>query len=445
MNRLIFLTALCGALTLTAAEPADFRYFRQLAPPVQADAKLLNSVKLDRSVLEEAKSPDDVRLFATDGQEVPFQRERQFHSKTVLKTESVSSRVESFDVDGKRAMVLVDLTRKEVRTPVSNRLEIITPEQNFEKKVSIHGFDGSQWQLLSKDLLFFDRNPRFPIANKVLGFPEGRWQKLRVEIDNYAEDEASPLRRIVSGAAPEDRKEERNLLFRELKIDGVKVFHEFPQLAPKSPLELKYPLAVTSVSTDRAKRATIIGFSAGNLPIHQLEVRTTSNNFNREATLESVKGRLRQTIRLEKISLAGCNVDNTGFAFAEQQPGECRLTILNGDNPPLEAIALTASGPAYHLITLPEAIPARLYYAGNGSPPGEYDIAQTLRNIDVATSRFNPYAPGEPQPNPDYRQRAPERPIGKYVFFTAIGVLLLALVIFIIRNGSKIEQEHLEE
>lgn len=69
----------------------------------------MNSVRLNADVLSAIASPDDLRLFSADGRELPFKREPVFTSRELFRSNPVRSRVESFDVESGRAVLVVEV------------------------------------------------------------------------------------------------------------------------------------------------------------------------------------------------------------------------------------------------------------------------------------------------------------------------------------------------
>jgi hypothetical protein len=431
-----------AALALTAAEPNDFRYAKELFPPEAAATARLNSVKLDAEVLSAVSSFDDLRLFSASGQELPFKRERMFQRAESVRTDPVPGAVQSFELIDQRAVIIVAVGPPPHRGARVNQLTIRTAEQNFEKKVAIYGWNGGDWQLLTENQLFFDRNPRFNLSNHTFDFPDGYWKRLKIEIGNYGEDYVSPLRKITTGEDPLNRKEEHELLFRELKIDSVELSRNVPIVVSTLPLEVEYPLEVIAIKQDAAAKTTVIAFRVNRVPLTRIKLFTGSRDFSRRAVYTEEGSDFQQEVRFESFDFTGLHRLKTEVRFdAERRPEVGRLTIFNGDNPPLEKPSLKAYGPAYHLLTLNRNVPARLCYAGNGLPPGDYDLAQTLSGLDTAIQNVNSYRAGEQRENPDFRTRFRPDWNGKVIFTVIIAVLALALLVFIVKNFAKIEKE----
>ena len=176
----------------------------------------------------------------------------------------------------------------------------------------------------------------------------------------------------------------------------------------------------------------------------RLELLSSSTNFSREATFETVDGTLKKHARLESLSIPGYTRRTTAISFGgEQRLGLCRITIRNGDNPPLETLTLKGYGPVYRLVTLAADIPAKLCYGGNGVAPGDYDLGRTLSGINTATLKFNEYQCGPQLDTPDFRESEEENSwffSSKWIFPAATVLLALVLIVFIVRNIGLVEK-----
>lgn len=453
---LLLLIALSGAGTLFgASSPSDYRYFMELSPPAAIIETQLNSIPLNDAVWEKIASPDDMRLYTQDGREVPFLLQQRFISGEKVRYEAIPGVVKSFEQEENKAILLLQVGKDDGNGACVDALTIRTGEQNFEKQISIFARSiegGDEWQLLVQDQPFFDRNPRFALRSVSFELPRGNYRELKIQIDNYREDYLSPLRRITESESGDGnaaaRQEERKILFRELKIDGVDLAQSVPVKFSKQPLEESRKLEILDITTNPAEKTTVIRFDCRNIPLTRLELASDTTNFSRRADFETEDGRIHYRAQLESVSIPKFSRHSARVDFAgEQRFGVCRLTIQNDDNPPLEKITLLGCKPVYHLVTLGTEIPDALYYAGNGVEPGDYDLARTLAGIDPAELAFNEFQPGVPQQNPHFNPSGsgglgfdPER------VFSVVAVLLaVALIAFIFRNIRRVENPPPEE
>lgn len=443
MKRQLYPALLLLGAHLLAAAPEDYRYFAELVPPGEAVANRLNSIQLDNAVWPVIAGVGDMRLYSQDGRELPFQAEPRVENGSALCSEQVPGTVVSFDLDGRKAVILVQVG-KEGKGARVDSLTLRTAERNFEKRVSISGRDGGAWRLLVKETPFFDRNPRFALRRISFEFPAGFYRELKIEIDNYGEEYVSRLRRITEGEAPESRRQEREVLFRELKIDDVVLRVKNSVKFSGRPLEQTFIPEIRSISTDPETKSTIIEFDCRKIPLNRLKLLTADTNFSREAEFETSDGAVRKTVRLESLSIPGYSRRATDITFqGEPRFGRCRLTLRNSDSPPLEQLALKGYGPVYHLITLAPDIPAKLCYGGNGVAPGEYDLGRTLSGVNTALLQFNEYRCGSQQRNPDFRETAEgvsQLFTSKWIFPAVVVFLALVLALFIARNIRHVEK-----
>ena len=443
MKRQFYPALLLLGGTLLAASPEDYRCFSELFPVGGVEAEQLNSIQIDNAVWPEISAPDDMRLYSREGRELPFLSRVRFESGSALLSEPVQGTLLSFDLDGRKATICVRVGEAGKGARVDT-LTIRTSERNFEKRVSISGRDGGPWRQLVKETPFFDHRPRIALRRISFELPAQNYRELKIEIDNCGENYVSPLRRITGGEVPESRRQERAVLFRELKIDGVDLSVKRSVKLNDRPLEQEFMPELRSVTNDPATKSTIVEFDCRKIPLTRLELLTDSTNFSRHAEFMASDGSFGKTVLLKSLSLPDCSRRSTTIILdGEHRFGLCRITIENGDSPPLEKIVLKGYGPIYHLITLAEALPARLCYGGNGVEPGEYDLGRTLSGVNPALLKFNEYRCGPQQRNPAFRETAAGLSgllAFRWAFPAAIVLLVLALGIFIVRNISRVEK-----
>lgn len=442
-KRLLYVLLLVFCSALQAASPEDYRFFTELVPPEKEVTKQLNSVRLNNAVWTAISGLGDMRLYSAAGRELPFKSEQLFESGSTLRSEPVPCQVISFKLEGRKAVIFVRVGRDGKGARVDS-LTIRTNERDFEKRVTISGRDNVAWHELVRESPFFDRNPRIALRRVSFHFSAGCYRVLRIEIDNYGEDYVSPLRRITEGETPENRKEEREVLFRELKIDGIDLSVKKSVNVSACAVEQSFEPEIRSVANDPETKCTVIEFDCRWIPMTRLELLSSSTNFSREATFETVDGTLKKHARLESLSIPGYTRRTTAISFGgEQRLGLCRITIRNGDNPPLETLTLKGYGPVYRLVTLAADIPAKLCYGGNGVAPGDYDLGRTLSGINTATLKFNEYQCGPQLDTPDFRESEEENSwlfSSKWIFPAATVLLALVLIVFIVRNIGLVEK-----
>lgn len=239
--------ALFPALPLTAAEPEDFRYFEELVPPGYdlSGAVELGPAECGRSFGDCVARRPAALLRGRAGTAVQARAGVHFAGAFPVESGPEPGRIVRC---GERPGGPRRRGRRAGENgAVLNHVAIRTGEQNFEKRVSISGLDDISWRPLADHLPFFDRNPRFAIGRKEFSIPEGRYRKLRIEIDNYGEDYVSPLRKLTAGDDPAVRREEREVLFRELKIDGVELSRSVFDRVSVSPVLARYTPEIRSV------------------------------------------------------------------------------------------------------------------------------------------------------------------------------------------------------
>lgn len=436
-------------LSLAGAEENEFRYYRDLTPPADVQAKQFNSVRLPGEVFAKMDSLDDLRLFSASGVELPFQREQVFVLRTERRYVSEPSQVKSFSLKDNQAIILIDPVspKKELRV---DRITIRTSERDFEKRFSAFGTDaaGKETELLAGEP-FFDQSSRLAVSRKTFLLPKTAvCRELKLVIDNYGEAHVSPLRQIATDSNPENRHEAYSQLRRELKIDGVSLDQSREFRETVRPTTATYPVEVLSVTNDANSKTTVIAFDGKRQPLARLILRTPDVNWSREVLLEDPESGYAKRGRLQSLDLPGLLPRTTALEFEglRRLGPSCKLTIFNEDNPPLNQPRPEGIGPEFRLVLLPGALPVRLCYASTGLPPGQYEIGQMLNEVDPARRQYNEFRTGGEQPTPNYKAAVPEKKFLRWnqVFFVVLGVLILVLITFIIFSMRKIEKDSSE-
>lgn len=436
-------------LALAGAEENAFRYFRDVTSPADLQPKRFNSVRLPGEVFAKIDSLDDLRLFSASGVELPFQREQVFKLRTERRYVAEPSRVKSFTLKGNRAVIIVEPVppQKELRV---DRITIRTGEKDFEKRLFAFGTDAAGKETeLTADEPFFDQTSRLAVSRKT--FPLSKpavCRELRIVIDNYGEEHVSPLRRISTDNSPDRRREEYSQLHRELKIDGVDLEQSREFRETVHPELISCPVEILDTVNDAKSKSTVITFDGKRQPVTRLNLRTPDVNWSREVLFEDSESGYVKRARLQHLDLPGILDPRIAIEFdgLRRLGPSCKLTIFNEDNPPLNRPHPEGIGPEFRLVLLPGTLPTRLCYASAGLPPGQYDAGRVLNEIDPARRQYNEFRTGNEQPTPDYKATAPSKSFvkGEWLFFGILGVLMLALIVFIVKSMRKIENDSSE-
>lgn len=392
-------TALLAALLPAALAAGDAGVLKSLKylKPVEGDAPTAESL------LSAEFSPDiysnsgdafeDVRLFNGDSKEIPFAVKRLDGTpkKRVL-TLDCPSKVASLDKlpDNKVEIIVERLPdRPESKLPV-DAISIDSPTRNFEKRVAIYGLeeDGS-WTELCREAPLFDYSAYMDFSRKSVPIPESLHKSYRISISNYTEDKDSSAMELVRKFRKGEETTEIRRRTRQseiLKIDGISICAKKESALEVPPLLKAY--ALHPLSTEERGGDSILSFETGRAPLRRIEVETESSAFMRDALLESSADgkawRFLASARLHRLNLAGVSESKLSIEFPEIRAPHLRLTIRNGDAPPLKISGLKAEGSSYCAEFIAKADDVkglRLYYGGAGVKSPNYDAPELIAKL----------------------------------------------------------------
>jgi hypothetical protein len=166
------------------------------------------------------------------------------------------------------------------------------------------------------------------------------------------------------------------------RIDGAIISR-----TPRTPRPLRRGADVTQTSGDPTRIVLDLGYA--NVPIDELEVSARTRRYNRRARVEGSNDRKRW------VPLATARVFRLGESGVRLVPGVgsrsgpptsigvdarhryLRLTIVNGDDPPLEGIEVVAlARPRPLLVEGGHPPPLRVLYGSSTARPPSYDFAR---------------------------------------------------------------------
>ncbi len=385
-------------------DPKTWR-FRKSVKLVAAAAGY-GEIALDAEVYDRAdRSLDDVRVVTRAGEEIPYVIRRWPASETMG---TVSTLMVNLSVQPRR------LTRFELQTlrlgQPHNQVTITIADPEFlPRQVTVEGSDDRKtWFVLSRGEVY-----RFALGAEEhsIGYSQSVYQFVRVTIHD---DDRTGLR--VKDAA---------LRFR--------------QVVPAR--EDRWFAGSIEAVTDPQARTTTVIVDAGfaRLPIAQLTVTiTTPAAFARPAEVEVSADRTTwQTVAsttLVRTRQAGGD-GSISIPFGEVRARFVRLTVRNGDNPPLGIVRALVHG-IQRTVLFPTTLGGMywLYFGGPADSP-QYDLPEVLsREVtplhpargSTGLVETNPaYVP----PLPPKRPWTEEHPLVLWTILGGVGIALALLII----------------
>ena len=382
-------SVMCFVTTMAfAAEPA-FQFTREVELPSLEQEELF-SIKLDSPVYDATRSGlEDLRLLDKAGQPVPFLVRQMTTSRTqTLRRTWTANGISARPLDDGGLEITVTLDR---HAPAPNGLTLVTPLNNFEKRVRVEtSNDGRQWQEVAQSPIF-DYSRYVDVRKDWLSFPKTDRRHVRILIDNVTatqESELLELTRRLQGSQETNRQERLVLKRRPFRIDRVEFWRDIPQEVPKADVKQTYPVGSFHLEQDPDAQQTHILVGMREEPLTSLTIETTERNFSRQATVEveDVEGIRRNWRPIAKATLTRIDFKNLqrehlSADFPESRQRKFRIVIENRDSPPLNITGITARGNVYEVIFL--AVPERsfhLVYGDAEAKPAEFDT-QALREL----------------------------------------------------------------
>jgi hypothetical protein len=368
MNRgVILLLIVFSSSAVYALTPNQWQ-FRQA---IEVPAPGLVQVNLSAETINIARSDlSDLRIIDAGEKEVPF-----LIDQSIPRAES-TARPKDF-----HAEIIPVETRLLITTGTDLAIAGITLETpagtSFIKSARVEGSnDQKKWRTLTSG------DPVFSMGNGAarlrVQFPEGKWQFLRIVVDD---NRTEPLpwtgARLIIAGSP-------------------------------APTE---PVSVTIKSRDENPGMTRLGLDLGtaNLRIASIRIGTSEPVFTRTVTVatpelseEKLHEQTLSSTVLYRVDLNGKIEARLDIPIEKQVYGrELVLLIDNGDSPPLVVSEVRAERRMIRLRFVAPAAGSYNLLSGNSQcDPPRYDLSQLsdqLRRAGAAEGRVSP-----PAPNPDY-------------------------------------------
>ena len=363
-------------------------------------------IALDAEVYDRAdRSLGDIRVVTRAGEEIPYVIRRWPASETMG---TVSAPMVNLSVQPHR------LTRFELQTlrlgQPHNQVTITIADSEFlPRQVIVEGSDDRKtWLVLSRSEVY-----RFALGAEEhsIGYSQSVYPFVRVTIH----DDGRP----------------------GLRIQGAAL--RFRQVVPARE-DRWFAGSIEAVTDPQARTTTVIvdaGF--GRLPIAQLTVAiTTPAAFARAAEVEVSGDRTTwQTVASTTlVRTKQTGVDGSiSIPFGEVRGRFVRLTVRNGDNPPLGIVRASVHG-IQQTVLFPNT-PGRMYWLYFGGPADapQYDLPEVL-NREVTPLHPAQGSTGSVETNPAFVAPPPpkrpwteEHPLVMWTILGGVGIALALLII----------------
>lgn len=377
--------AVAAAAPVASAEPAAAR--QPWSRPVRfpSGGEEVFFVDLDREVYRVTPQDfADLRLVDDGGQELPYQVQKATEKVWRRGAVTVSGRVASLQELASNRLELV--WQPAVNEGPATGLRFETAQRDFERRVSVFDQRGAA---LVTDALLYDYSRFMDLRALEVRLPTNEATQYRVVIDEITDEAVSPLTEItrsLRGAEEQGRQERFSLERRPMRIDRVSAWRDQQIETEDRDTVRDYGALELAVDDASERGLTVVTVAAGREPLTALHVETDSRNFSRpvEVAVETVSGVQRGWRTVGSGTLSGVQFrafrqGNLKLGFPEQRAARYRLTIRNGDSPPLHITGVRGEGPIYRLVFLHDGSrPCRLHYGAGDLRPPVYDAAAVL-------------------------------------------------------------------
>jgi hypothetical protein len=441
-------TTALGALTLllcaiplmhAAVVPEQFHHQRTLT--AQTTQEEIAAAPLDGSSWEEIKpGATDLRVVNQDNAFVPHLMRRASAKRVRRMRVRCPASIQTLR-EHPDNRITFDLKLSDAN-PSADTLVFDTPLKNFERLISIDGVTKENIaQPLVAEALIYDYTRFMDVRHVSVALPRNDYPILRVTIDAVTDTTQSPraqITRTLHDSNETQRTETTTETTRPFRIDAARLFTHKDLPSNRETTTIDYPIAKWTSREDSKHNTTVIELTTRNIPLTELAISTDTRNFSRRATLEvpyrrdgREQWRTIAATTLSRVSFREFTRATTALSFTETQTTRLRLTLHNGDAPPLHISALTGRGPQWQALFLaaPENSYRLLLTSANATPPA-YDTAHLAQLLerDITPTPFNV---GPLTKNPDYNPKAGRGTstwVGSKTLFI-IGIILVVAIL----------------
>ena len=468
MNLVPDLKKLCTAgaffllAALSAVEPADFPFYKDIAVPAkQTSGVAVSMFDIDAEMYLELKEMNGLRIFAPDGSSCPFTYEWvMVRDADRAVQRKVNTSIRQFETlpDGS---VRITVSASTGNDPVI-ALTISTPAKDFDKKVKVFSADGNT---LVAEGAFLDYSSRVDLRNDSIAFPEPvRANDFVVVIENYTEIKDSPLSRVVQG---DTNITELHKVREEPKITGISLTcvgksHGLEKAMTETPITI---LKQDIVKRPDGTSTTVVKFSNGFAPLGKLTVKSSDAFFSRPYRLYDASGKLVEngTVRhLESVSYRTSESARV-INVRDRRSPSWTIEFDNGEYGELKDLTLTATGPVMQVRFLSgnpfsstdvrgdetdktsdasgeQVFPSyRVYYGATGLPAPDNPFADMLRQ-ETAWDEGAVCAISPQQTNPAFHNPSAGSHNWGLVYKILMGAAAFAVMLILIRSVGHVEK-----
>jgi len=337
---------------------SDWAMFSDVTLPAKVDSEWVDFVLPPYVFAAALHDLQDLRLYTTDGKEVPFAvRVRKEQDRKEPYTARVLNRTQG---PGGSSELTLDLERADAR---HNELQLELPGDEYRRKVELEGSDdGSTWRPMhSQFAISFQRADEL-LRDESIPYPQSRYRYLRMRVSQDPQVDTKPVR-IGKVAA-----------IRRIQVPG-------------EPMSLVAQMNRFEKGRDRGAYTSswILNLAADRTPVSRVEATIDDRDFVRNYRIEAAgpegsSQKFRSVANGVWRRRADDEIKPMVANFGEVRAARLRLTVIDNRNDPLRIKKVGYSAPARQIVfSAPKpGQNLRLYYANTEAENPAYDFDRNL-------------------------------------------------------------------
>jgi hypothetical protein len=400
-----------------AAQPRDFRHMAvitgALTPGVPVRLPLAQPI-----IAATTNGFADLRLFDDHGQETPYIIYAQNAGPAA--PPAFNFRVLSYSHSDAGETIVLERPES---ARAFREMTIATAARNFHKSVRTEtSHDLVTWQGLITDTIF-DFSARLALRKTTLEMPETDARYVRLHLQDVAPS-------TVQGADMTLRYEGLQFQVSGGKTADFRIDQITGRGGPAEPTFDQASFPHPDIRTDKDGN-TVILLGRVNLPIARFILQVDNAYYHRHVELWAAdtdrEDAYRQVASGVIYKIPGMHTSKNTLPVHQPQRQYVRITIVNGDNPPLRIQQVGIAWVRQNLYFIPESQRRyTLYCGGELLRAPTYELQHLLPADDARLQQYTVVSTGDLQQNPDYRPSQVQRDRG-----LAERVLLIVVIVLL--------------
>lgn len=398
-----------------------------------------------------ARDFSDLRVLDEEGREVPVVVREKTEAEMGERWVATESEVVALDEKEGGAVEIV-VRRPEKMDAAIEGISIRTALRDFEKAVVVEGSgDGVTWERLAGPVSIYDYHRYLDnVRSTRIRFGRSDHDQFRIRIEAAVEAVDSPVVKMIResrSGVPFSETEHVAMQRRSFTMEGIDVLSVETDTLREATVTEQYEVADLEIIHDRDEGTTVATFSSGRVPLWAVVVSTDSKYHDRRVKVEGAPdGQEPEWVAVAETVIRSRAEVGGGESYDLRVGGgrrfsRIRVTVENGDSPPLKGLGFTVKGIAHEgVFHRARGSRHRLYYGSEAMKLPDYDIARVLDALSSVPTKT--FALGIPEENPKFSGEGivGDGVPGKAVLVTVIVVVALFLIVLVARMAGAVER-----